>query len=60
MKKIEQYLLERYPSLWNTKIVWLLGIAFCAHLFFFLFVFFIHRKEAKQKEKQVRTEGNAQ
>lgn len=45
MKKIEQYLLERYPSLWNTKIVWLLGIAFCAHLFFFLFGFFSVNEE---------------
>ena len=45
MKKIEQYLLERYPSLWNTKIVWLLGIALCAHLFFFLFGFFSVNEE---------------
>ena len=45
MKKIEQYLLERYPSLWNTKVVWLLGIALCAHLFFFLFGFFSVNEE---------------
>ena len=38
MKKIEsinQYLLERYPSIWNTKMVWMLLISFFIHLLFF-------------------------
>lgn len=34
--KINQNLLERYPSIWNTKIVWILSIAFCVHLLFFV------------------------
>lgn len=36
MKKIDQFLLERYPSIWNTKIVWMLIICLPLHLFFFM------------------------
>jgi len=39
MKKIEQYLLERYPLIWNTKLVQMLFFALCAHVFFFLWGF---------------------
>lgn len=33
--KINQYLLQRYPTIWNTRIVWMLSVAFLVHLFFF-------------------------
>ena len=36
MKKIEQYLLERYPTIWNTRLAKVLSLAFVAHLLFFL------------------------
>lgn len=39
MKKItqlNQYLLEKYPSIWNTKIVWILLSAIIVHILFFL------------------------
>ena len=32
---INQYLLERYPTVWNTKIVWMLSAALGLHLIFF-------------------------
>lgn len=34
-----QYLLERYPNVWNTKVVWVLGAALILHLIFFLIGF---------------------
>lgn len=35
--KVNQYLLERYPTIWNTRLVWMLLTAFSLHLLFFLF-----------------------
>ncbi len=38
MKKIQQinqYLLERYPTIWNTKIVWMLLASLAVHILFF-------------------------
>lgn len=34
---INQYLLERFPNVWNTKIVWMLAISTILHLIFFVF-----------------------
>lgn len=34
--KINQKILERFPSVWNTKLVWILLITFCIHLVFFI------------------------
>lgn len=35
IQKINTFLLHRYPTIWNTKIVWMLSIALLVHLFFF-------------------------
>lgn len=46
MKKItqlNQYLLEKYPSLWNTKIVWMLLSAIIIHILFFAIGFTSHQ-----------------
>ncbi len=32
---VNQYLLERYPVIWNTRILWMLGAAMMVHLLFF-------------------------
>jgi len=40
IRNINQYLLERYPTIWNTKIVWVLSISLIVHLIFFLFGLF--------------------
>jgi len=37
IKSINQFLLERYPIVWNTRILWVLSAALIIHLFFFLF-----------------------
>lgn len=34
--KIEKFLLERFPSLWNTKLCWILIISLPIHAFFFM------------------------
>ncbi|WP_055448450.1 hypothetical protein [Lacinutrix mariniflava] len=33
--KTNKYLLENYPTLWNTKVVWILGITAIIHFIFF-------------------------
>ncbi len=38
-KKFNQYLLERYPTVWNTKILTVLGMSILAHLLFFVLGF---------------------
>lgn len=33
--RINQHLLERYPNIWNTRLVWMLLIALIVHILFF-------------------------
>ena len=40
--QINQKILERFPSVWNTKLVWILLIAFCVHILFFVIGFVSH------------------
>ena len=42
IKKINQYILERYPTIWNTKIVWVLLTALLVHALFFIIGYFSH------------------
>ena len=37
--KIDQYLLENYPTIWNTKIIWVLLVNIVIHILFFLMGF---------------------
>ncbi|MDO5969727.1 hypothetical protein Q4Q35_07895 [Flavivirga aquimarina] len=37
--KINQYLLENYPIIWNTKLVWVLSSTLILHILFFIFGF---------------------
>ncbi len=36
IKKINKYLVEHYPLIWNTRLVWMLGIALLLHVTFFI------------------------
>ncbi|WP_442266563.1 hypothetical protein ACSIGC_02370 [Tenacibaculum sp. ZS6-P6] len=36
IKKINKYLVEHYPLIWNTKLVWMLAFAIIVHLTFFI------------------------
>ncbi|WP_075342368.1 hypothetical protein [Tenacibaculum agarivorans] len=36
IKKINKYLIEHYPLIWNTRLVWMLAFALVLHLGFFI------------------------
>jgi len=36
INKINKYLLENYPLIWNTRLVWMLGVTFLVHILFFI------------------------
>ena len=38
--KINNYLIERYPTLWNTKVIWMLSSALVLHIIFYIFGWF--------------------
>ena len=40
IQKINQFLIERYPTVWNTKLVWMLIIAALVHSVFFTLGYF--------------------
>lgn len=42
INKINKYLIERFPTIWNTKIVWILFICLPIHGLFFLIGYFSH------------------
>ena len=48
--KIDQYLLENYPTIWNTKIVWMLLVNIIIHILFF-FIGFLEKPKNQQDEK---------
>ncbi|MEM6517351.1 MAG: hypothetical protein AAF688_14300, partial [Bacteroidota bacterium] len=35
--KVNQYLIERYPNIWNTRLVWMLSASLIVHVLFFVF-----------------------
>ncbi len=37
--KINQYLLEKYPIIWNTKLLWMLSVSLILHILFFILGF---------------------
>lgn len=40
IKKINKYLLENHPLVWNTRLVWMLGILITMHFVFFVMGYF--------------------
>ena len=42
INKINQYLLETFPNIWNTRIVWMLLLGIAVHLIFFFIGFVSH------------------
>ena len=39
INKINKYLLEHYPLIWNTRLVWMIGVNILVHLLFFIIGF---------------------
>ncbi|WP_261511518.1 hypothetical protein [Chryseobacterium paludis] len=42
INQLNQYLLERYPTIWNTKIVWMLLVSALIHILFFAIGYWSH------------------
>jgi len=42
LNTFNKYLLEKYPTIWNTKIVWMLLAALAAHIIFFVIGYLSH------------------
>ena len=40
---MKKYLLENYPLIWNTKLLPMLGLAACGHVFFFLLGYIVDK-----------------
>ncbi|MCT4630036.1 hypothetical protein [Winogradskyella sp.] len=53
--KTNQYLLERYPTIWNTRLVWMLLTAFILHLVFFTFGYITLSNPEILQNRYVRT-----
>ena len=56
INKINQYLLERYPTIWNLRLVWVLGVTTLFHLLFFLIGFCLYRNPAKFSDVNINNE----
>ncbi|WP_262147334.1 hypothetical protein [Chryseobacterium foetidum] len=42
INKFNQFLLEKYPTVWNTKIVWMLSAGIVVHILFFIIGYLSH------------------
>lgn len=54
MKKLNQYLLENYPTIWNTKLVWMLLITLVLHIIFFSIGYVSHIDPTSLQTNSVR------
>jgi len=53
ISRVNQYLLERHPTVWNTKLVWMLCIAFVLHLVFFILGYVVLSNPASLQERGI-------
>ncbi|MCJ8154582.1 hypothetical protein MKJ01_12490 [Chryseobacterium sp. SSA4.19] len=54
IKQFNQYLLERYPTIWNTKIVWMLLASLIIHIVFFIIGYISHSDPKSLQKFDVR------
>lgn len=54
INQFNQYLLEKYPTFWNTKFVWMLLITLVIHVFFFLMGYFSHIDPTSLQKSSVK------
>lgn len=52
--KFNQYLLEKYPTVWNTKIVWMILASIIIHIFFFVVGYISHTDPTSLHKNDVR------
>lgn len=53
--KIDQKILERYPTVWNTKLVWILLICTCIHLLFFIIGFLFYSNPESLQNRYIES-----
>lgn len=54
INKINQYLLEKYPTVWNTRIVWMLLASAVLHIFFFIVGYISHADPVSLQKMNVK------
>ena len=53
INKINNYLIQRYPTIWNTRIVWMLAISLLAHIVFYFIGFVSHSSPLSLQNSRV-------
>jgi len=53
INKINNYLIQRYPTIWNTRIVWMLAISLLAHILFYFIGFVSHSNPTSLQNSRV-------
>lgn len=53
IKNVNKYLIERYPTIWNTKIVWMLSISLLVHILFFIIGYVSHSNPLSLQNSRV-------
>ena len=53
INKINNYLIQRYPTIWNTRIVWMLAISLLAHIVFYFIGFISHSSPLSLQNSRV-------
>ncbi|MDO3426275.1 hypothetical protein QWT87_15345 [Chryseobacterium sp. APV1] len=54
INQFNQYLLEKYPTVWNTRIVWMLLASAVLHIFFFIVGYISHADPASLQKMNVK------
>ena len=53
INKINNYLIQRYPTIWNTRIVWMLAISLLVHIVFYFIGFISHSSPLSLQNSRV-------
>ncbi len=53
INNINKYLIERYPTIWNTRIVWMLVVSLLVHILFFVVGYVSHSNPASMQNNRV-------
>lgn len=52
--KFNQYVLEKYPTVWNTKIIWMLLASIVVHILFFIIGYLSHVNPVSLQKFEVK------
>ncbi|WEK70258.1 MAG: hypothetical protein P0Y62_01640 [Candidatus Chryseobacterium colombiense] len=52
--KFNQYVLEKYPTIWNTKIIWMVLASIVIHILFFIIGYFSHINPVSLQKFEVK------